>query len=116
MKQGHNEKANNIDESCFVSAAKITVKKDKSVKIALESRKLNDITIKRKAEMPNMEELFSRISRKIADGLRIWSATFLQRRPQPVHICRNRWKLYRLLPFPKGILRVSGHTDHFSED
>ena len=67
-KQGHIEKANNIDENCFVSPAVITVKKDKSVKIALDSRKLNEITIKRKAQMPNMEELISRISRKIADG------------------------------------------------
>ena len=40
MKQGHIEKANNIDENCFVSPAVITVKKDKSVKIALDSRKL----------------------------------------------------------------------------
>ena len=68
MKQGPIEKANNIDENCFVSPAVITVKKDKSVKIALDSRKLNEITIKRKTQMPNMEELISRISRKIADG------------------------------------------------
>ena len=68
MKQGHIKKANNIDENCFVSPAVITVKKDKSVKIALDSRKLNEITIKRKAQMPNMEKLISRISRKIADG------------------------------------------------
>ena len=46
MKQGHIEKANNLDENCFVSPAVITVKKDKSVKIALDSRKLNEITIK----------------------------------------------------------------------
>ena len=64
IKQGHIEKANNIDENCFVSPAVITVKKDKSVKIALDSRKLNEITVKRKAQMPNMEELISRISRK----------------------------------------------------
>ena len=68
MKQGHIEKANNIDENCFGSPAVITVKKDKSVKIALDSRNLNEINIKRKAQMPNMEELISRISRKIADG------------------------------------------------
>ena len=68
IKQGHVEKANNIDENCFVSPTVITVKKDKSVKIALDSRKLNEITIKRKAQMPNMEELISRISRKSADG------------------------------------------------
>ena len=55
IRQGHIEKANNIDEICFVSPAVITVKKDKSVKIALDSRKLNEITIKRKAQMPNME-------------------------------------------------------------
>ena len=78
MKQRHIEKANNIDENCFVSPAVITVKKDKSVKIALDSRKLNEITIKRKAQMPNMEELISRISRKIADGPadEIWISKF----------------------------------------
>ena len=78
MKQGHIEKANNIDENCFVSPAVITVKKDKSVKIALDSRKLNEITIKRKAQMPNMEELISRISRKTADGPadEIWISKF----------------------------------------
>ena len=56
----------------------ITIKKDKSVKIALDSRKLNEITIKRKAQMPNMEELISRISRKIADGPadEIWISKF----------------------------------------
>ena len=41
--------------------------KDKSVKIALDSRKLNEATIKRKAQMPKMEERISRISRKISD-------------------------------------------------
>ena len=78
MKQGHIEKANNIDENCFVSPAVITVKKDKSVEIALDSRKLNEITIKRKAQMPNMEELISRISRKNADGPadEIWISKF----------------------------------------
>ena len=68
IKQGHNEKANNIDENCFVSPAVITVKKDKSVRIALDSRKLNEIIVERKAQMPNMEELISRRSRKKAVG------------------------------------------------
>ena len=45
----------------------ITVKKDKSIKIALHSRKLNEATIKRKALMPNMEDLISKISRKISE-------------------------------------------------
>ena len=46
----------------------ITVKKDKSVKIALDSRKLNEVTRKRKGQIPNMEETISRISRKILEG------------------------------------------------
>ena len=77
-KNGHIEKATNINEDCFVSPAVITVKKDKSVKIALASRKLNKITVKRKAQLPNMEELISRISRKIADGAsdQIWISKF----------------------------------------
>ena len=70
MKQGHIKKANNIDENGFVSPAVNTVKKGKSVKFALNSRKLNEITIRGKAQMPNMEELNSRnlFPRKIADG------------------------------------------------
>ena len=74
IQSGHLQKAKEIDETCFVSPAVITVKRDKSIKIALDSRKLNDITVKKKAQMPNMEELLSRISRKISDGKRgeIW--------------------------------------------
>ena len=68
QKSGHLEKATGINEDCFVSPAVITVKKDKSIKIALDSRKLNDVSIKRKAQMPNMEELLSRISRRKTDG------------------------------------------------
>ena len=68
MKQGHIEKANKIDDVCFVSPAVITVKKDKSVKIAQDSQKLNQITNRRNAQMPNMEELTPRVTRKIAVG------------------------------------------------
>ena len=73
-KDGHIERATNIKENSFVSPAVITVKKDKTVKIALDSRKLNEITVKGKAQMPNMEALLSRISRNIADGAtdQIW--------------------------------------------
>ena len=46
IKAGHLEKVNNVDEDCFVSPVVITVKNDKSVKIALDSRKLNDSSIK----------------------------------------------------------------------
>ena len=67
IKNGYLERATKINEDCFVSPAVITIKKDKSIKIALDSRKLNEATIKRKAQMPNMKELISRISRKISE-------------------------------------------------
>ena len=67
IKHGYVERATEITEDCFVSPAVITVKKDKSVKIALDSRKLNEITVKRKAQMLNLEELILRISGKIIE-------------------------------------------------
>ena len=65
IEKGHLEKADKTTENCFVSPAVITIKKDKSVKIALDSRKLNESCIKRKATMPNIKELISKISAKI---------------------------------------------------
>ena len=66
--KGHLEKADKTTENCFISPAVITIKKDKSIKRALDSRKLNEACIKRKAAMPNMEELISKISAKITKG------------------------------------------------
>ena len=43
----------------------ITIKKDKSVKIALDSHKSSEARIKRKATMPRVEKLISKISAKI---------------------------------------------------
>ena len=65
IEKGHLEKADKTTENCFISPAVITLKKDKSVKIALESRKLKEACVKRKAAMPNMEELISKISAEI---------------------------------------------------
>ena len=123
IKQGHIEKANNIDENCLVSPVVITVKKDKSIKIALDSRKLNETSVKRKVQMPNMEELISRMSRKIAGGpadeiwikirfrLCIRTITTLKRSQKSVHIRCNRGKFNRVLPLPKGFLRFSGYSN-----
>ena len=65
IEKGHFEKRDKTTENCFVSPAIITIKTDKSVKIALDSRKLNESCIKRKATMPKMKELISKTSAKI---------------------------------------------------
>ena len=64
-KSGHSERVKQVDEDCFVSPVVITVKNDKSVKIALDSRNLNDSCIKVRPHMPNMEELLNQISVEI---------------------------------------------------
>ena len=77
-KQENIKKAKVIDENCFLSPAVITIKNNKSTKIALDSQKLNELTIERKAQLSIMEELISRISREIADGPadEIWDSKF----------------------------------------
>ena len=90
IKQGHIEKANNIDENCFVSPAVITVKKDKSVKMALDSRKrnyhqkkgtnaqhggINFQNLKKNCRWPSRRNL----DIKTRSGLRIWPANPIQR-------------------------------------
>ena len=64
-KSGHLERVNQVDDDCFVSPVVINVKNEKSVKIALDSRKLNDSCIKVRPHMPNMEELLNQISVEI---------------------------------------------------
>ena len=65
IRTGHLEKINDVDEDCFVSPVVITIKSDKSVKIALDSRKPNYSCIKMRPHMPNMEDLLNQISVEI---------------------------------------------------
>ena len=65
MKSGHLEKMNDVDEDCSVSPVIITVENDKLVKVALDSRKLNDSSIKMTPHMPNMEKILNRSSVEI---------------------------------------------------
>ena len=65
INSGHLIRANDIQQTQFISPTVITVKKDNSVKIAMDARILNDNTIKRKAQMPNLEELLGQVSLSI---------------------------------------------------
>ena len=48
IKSGHLESLETIEEDCFVSPVVITVKKDKTVKIAVTVRKLNESSLQKK--------------------------------------------------------------------
>ena len=66
IKIGHLERLETVEEDCFVSLVVITVKKDKTVKIALDAGKLNDSCVKKRPQMPNMDELLIPISAELS--------------------------------------------------
>ena len=59
FQSGHLEKIQKVQENCSVSPVVLTVEKDKSVKMELESRKLNNSCIEKKPRIRNMEELLN---------------------------------------------------------
>ena len=66
--QGHIEKLQECSDKNFISPIVITVKKDKSVKIALDSKVLNKAIHKNKYQMPNIDNLIHSISQHINDS------------------------------------------------
>ena len=105
-----------------MSPALITVKTDKSIKVARDSRKINEATIKKKAQMPNMEELIFRISRKISEEqegeICITKLDFdyaygeiklnenTKNLCQTVYFYSHRRRIYGILPFLERLLRT----------
>ena len=67
LRQGHIEKLNECSDKYFDSPIVITVKKDGSVKLALESRELNKQVHKNKYQMPNIEELMDTVGQTISE-------------------------------------------------
>ena len=70
INEGHITKLQECSDKYFVSPIVITVKKDGSIKLALESRELNKQLHKNKYQMPNIDELVDGISQIIAEGKR----------------------------------------------
>ena len=68
IKSGHLERLETTEEDCFVSPVVITVKKNKTVKIALDARKLNESCVKKRPHMRNMEELLNQISTELSSN------------------------------------------------
>ena len=67
INEGHIIKLQECSDKYFVSPIVITVKKDGSIKLALESRQLNKQVHKNKYQMPNIDELVDGISQIIAE-------------------------------------------------
>ena len=70
INEGHIVKLQECSDKYFVSPIVITVKKDGSIKLALESRELNKQVHKNKYQMPNIDELVDGISQIFAERRR----------------------------------------------
>ena len=72
--EGHIINLEKCDKDCFISAIRITRKKDTSIKLALDSKILNDQTFKNKYQMPNIHELIDNVALQISEKskVRVW--------------------------------------------
>ena len=64
---GHIEKVNEIKDDVFIQPTVITVKKDKSIKIALDARVMNENIKKDKYQMPHLDDLMCSLAETITD-------------------------------------------------
>ena len=72
--EGHIIKLEKCDEDCFIIPFVITRKKDTSIKLALDSKLLNDQIFKNTYQMPNIHELIDNVALPISvkSNGRVW--------------------------------------------
>ena len=68
LKEGHIRKVDKISDEVFIQPVLVTVKKDKTVKIALDSRALNNAILKEKYQMLNLDNLMEQVAEIINGG------------------------------------------------
>ena len=66
IKEGQVERIQNCTEYQYLIPIVITVKRDGSLKLALDSKELNTAVCKNKYQMPNIEDLMDRIAELIS--------------------------------------------------
>ena len=66
LNEGQLEKLTNCSDQFFISPIVITVKKDQSIKIALDSKILNKAIHQNKHQMPNIDSLIQTISQTLS--------------------------------------------------
>ena len=60
--EGHIQRLDKCTSDCFIAAIVITVKKDDSIKLALDAKPINRQLYKNKYQMPNVEELLDGVN------------------------------------------------------
>ena len=127
IKSGHFERLETSERDCFVSPVVITVKNDKTVKTALDARKLYESCVYKRPHMPNMEDLLNQISAELSKNdhdldirdrprLCIRTNETSIRNQQTLQLRNDMRENQRILPVPKRILRFSRHINNFPRE
>ena len=65
--ESHIIKLEKCDKDCFINPIVISKKKDGSIKLALDSKLLNNQIFKNKCQMPNIHELIDNVALQISE-------------------------------------------------
>ena len=81
LKEGHIKRLDKCSSDCFIAPIVITVKKDDSIKLALDTKPINRQLFKNKYQMPNVDELLDGLSQIVTantNGLLYFSVLDLE--------------------------------------
>ena len=71
LKEGHIERLDKCTSDCFIAPIVITVKKDDSIKLALEAKPITRQLFKNKYQMPNVDELLDGVSQIVTANTKV---------------------------------------------
>ena len=94
-KEGQIEKLAKCDEDCFISPIVITRKKDGSIKLALNSKLLNEQIFQNNHQMPNINELIDKVVLQLSektDGQVWFSKLDLKNAYSQLQLCKKTSK------------------------
>ena len=69
ISQGHIVKLEKCSDQQFISPIAITVKKDQSIKLAMDSKQINQMIHKNKYQMPNIDNLLDNVAQSAQQGI-----------------------------------------------
>ena len=127
LKEGYIEKIDGIKDDVFIQPTVITVKKDRSEKIALDARALNQAIDKDKHQMPNLDNLLDMVAEKLDTeeseawffisrfDLCIRSGSPSSYNGKTMQFSDNRWRIHWNIPFSDRFLWSVGYADRISK-
>ena len=62
LNEGHKRRVETVSDEVFIQPVVVTVKKDKTVKIALDPRSMNNAILKEKYQMPKLDNLMEQVA------------------------------------------------------